>query len=62
MWARIGDADQAARWVQRAYEARSMALPFLGVMPAYDGVRDHPGIAAVLRRMGLIEAAERIGR
>jgi TolB-like protein/DNA-binding SARP family transcriptional activator/tetratricopeptide (TPR) repeat protein len=62
MWARIGDADQAARWVQRAYEARSMALPFLGVMPPYDGVRAHPGIAAVLRRMRLTEAAERIGR
>jgi tetratricopeptide (TPR) repeat protein len=62
MWARIGDAEQAARWVQRAYEARSMALPFLGVMPPYDGVRTHPDIAEVLRRMRLTEAAERVGR
>jgi hypothetical protein len=62
MWARIGEAEQAARWVQRAYDARSMALPFLGVMPPYDGVRDHPGIRAVLQRLSLTEAAERIGR
>jgi hypothetical protein len=62
MWARIGEAEQAARWVQRAYDARSMALPFLGVMPPYDGVRDHPRIRAVLQRLSLTEAAERIGR
>jgi TolB-like protein/DNA-binding SARP family transcriptional activator len=51
--ARIGDADQAAEWVERAYEERSMALPFLGVLPFYEGVRGHPGIAAVIQRMGL---------
>ena len=62
MWARIGEAEQAARWVQRAHDERSMALPFLGIMPPYDGVREHPGIRAVLERLKLTEAAERIAR
>ncbi|HEX6107001.1 MAG TPA: BTAD domain-containing putative transcriptional regulator [Gemmatimonadales bacterium] len=61
-WARIGDAERTAQWVERAYEERSAALPFLGVLPAYDGVRRHPRIVAVLERLKLREAAERAAR
>ena len=57
--ARAGDAEVTASWLERAYEERSLALPFLGVLPAYDGVRAHPRIAAILVRMKLAEAAER---
>jgi hypothetical protein len=60
LWARVGDAGQAATWVERAYHERSMALPFLGVLPAYDEVRSHPRIGAILERMRLTEAWERV--
>ncbi|HEU5040600.1 MAG TPA: tetratricopeptide repeat protein, partial [Gemmatimonadales bacterium] len=62
LWARIGDGGKAAMWVERAYQERSMALPFLGVLPAYDRVRSHPGIASVLERMKLTDAAQRVSR
>ncbi|CAN5894202.1 hypothetical protein BH24GEM1_BH24GEM1_25640 [soil metagenome] len=51
--ARIGDAEQAAGWVERAYRERSMALPFLGVLPIYDSVRAHPRIVSILEQMKL---------
>ncbi|HEU5050956.1 MAG TPA: tetratricopeptide repeat protein, partial [Gemmatimonadales bacterium] len=54
--ARIGDAEQTAEWVERAYAERSMALPFLAVLPAYEGVRQHPRFVAVLERMKLAQA------
>jgi tetratricopeptide (TPR) repeat protein len=62
LWARVGDAPQAATWVERAYEERSMALPFLGVLPAYDSVRSHPRIGSILERMRLTDAWERVRR
>jgi serine/threonine-protein kinase len=62
LWARIGDAEQTAEWVERAYQEQSMALPFLGVLPIYDRVRSHPRIVAILARMKLTGAAERVAR
>ena len=59
LWARAGEAERAAEWLERGYRARSMAMPFLGVLPFYDGVRDHPGIRAILERMRLEPAARR---
>ncbi len=58
LWARIGDAEQTAEWLERAYEERSMALPFLGVLPMYERVRSHPRIVAILERMKLNGVAE----
>ena len=59
MWARIGDAEQAAVWLERAYQERSLALPFLGVLPIYEGVRSHPKVVAILKEMKLKSAGER---
>ncbi len=56
--ARIGDAEPTAEWLERAYEERSMALPFLGVLPMYERVRSHPRIVAILERMKLNGVAE----
>jgi serine/threonine-protein kinase len=53
LWARVGDAERTAEWVERAYQERSVALPFLGVLPVYQDVRGHPRIAAILERMKL---------
>ena len=59
--ARVGDADQTAEWIERAYQDRAMALPFLAVLPTYDSVRSHPRFRAVLERMRLTDALERRG-
>lgn len=56
LWARIGDAERTAAWVERAYQERSVALPFLGVLPTYDRVRSHPRILLILERMRLKSA------
>jgi tetratricopeptide (TPR) repeat protein len=53
LYARIGDTGRAATWVERAYRERSMALPFLGVLPVYQRVRAHPKVVGVLERMKL---------
>jgi serine/threonine-protein kinase len=60
--ARTGDADRTAEWLERAYEKRSMALVFLGVHPAYEGVRSHPIVVSILERMRLTDAARRAAR
>jgi serine/threonine-protein kinase len=53
LYARVGDAERTAEWVERAYRERSMALPFLGVLPIYQEMRSHPRIAVILDRMKL---------
>jgi TolB-like protein len=57
--ARVGDAEQTVRWIERAFDEQAMALPFLGVLPVYDGVRSHPRFQALLKRLDLTEAARR---
>jgi TolB-like protein len=59
LWARIGNVERTAEWLERAYEERSMALPFLGVLPVYDRVRSHPKVVSILREMKLKSAGER---
>ena len=58
LYARVGNAERSAEWVERAHAERSMALVFLGVLPAYDGVRSHPRIARVVEQMGLRNLGE----
>jgi TolB-like protein/DNA-binding SARP family transcriptional activator len=53
LWARIGDADRTAEWLERAYGERSTALPFLAVLPVYERARAHPRVAAILEAMNL---------
>lgn len=57
--ARVGDAEQTVRWIERAIDEHAMALPFLGVLPMYDNVRAHPRFRSVLERMRLDEATKR---
>jgi TolB-like protein len=57
--ARVGDAEQTVRWIERAFDEHAMALPFLGVLPVYDGVRSHPRFKALVDRLGLTDAAGR---
>jgi hypothetical protein len=59
LWARVGDAEQTAEWLERAYQERSMALPFLGVLPVYERARSHPKVLSILKEMKLKSPGER---
>ncbi|HUP48112.1 MAG TPA: tetratricopeptide repeat protein [Thermoanaerobaculia bacterium] len=45
--------DEAFLWLDRAYEERSSALPFLNVNPRFDCIRDDPRLDRLTRRLGL---------
>lgn len=53
IYSSIGEKDLAFEWLQKAVEERSPLLPYINVMPYYDGVRDDPRFPALLRRLGL---------
>lgn len=51
----LGDADEAFRWLERAYEEQD---PWLGVgftdAPAFAPLRSDPRFAELVRRIGLV--------
>ena len=51
----LRDPANALRWLEKAYEDRDVRLVFLGVDPAWDSLREHPGFIALLQRMNLDE-------
>lgn len=57
----LGDLDQAFAWLEKAYEARSWYLTWLGVAPELDPLRADPRYDDLVRRVGLAtgEAADR---
>jgi eukaryotic-like serine/threonine-protein kinase len=50
-WA--GAKEQALDWLERAYEAHSTTMPYLGVHPAFSGLHDEPRFQGLMRRMKL---------
>jgi hypothetical protein len=54
LYLRAGRNDQALDWLERSYEARDPALPYVNSgHREYDAVRSHPRFQALLRRMSL---------
>lgn len=51
--ARLGDADGALAWLDRAAEARDLNLVCLAVDPSFDALRDDARFGAALARYGL---------
>lgn len=47
-----GDSANALLWLQKAVEARSFGIMYLGVDPAFDGLHVDPRFQALLRRIG----------
>jgi hypothetical protein len=47
-----GEKTLALDWLERAYEARDPALPYLR-LPLFDPLRSEPRFEALMRRMGL---------
>ena len=52
-FAAAGEHDRTLEWLERAYEARDPNLPYMGVNPLFDSVRDDPRFQDLLRRMNL---------
>ncbi|MDP9158631.1 MAG: hypothetical protein M3O09_00165 [Acidobacteriota bacterium] len=49
----MGNPDQAFTWLDKAYEERASALPFLKTNPALAGVRSDSRFQTLIRRMNL---------
>ena len=49
----LGDAENAALWLERAYEVRDPQVVWAKVDPRLERVRDDPRIQAVIRKVGL---------
>jgi TolB-like protein/Flp pilus assembly protein TadD len=57
VYAGLEDRDEAFRWLDKAYEERSVRLINIAVHPRFAGLRDDPRFAALVRRTGLPWAA-----
>ncbi len=55
IYAALGEKEQAFIWLEKAYEERSEALPFIEIHcdPQFDKLRDDPRFQDLLRRMNL---------
>jgi TolB-like protein/Tfp pilus assembly protein PilF len=51
IYVHLGEKDEAFRWLEKAYEARSQCLPFLKVDPQLDPIRSDPRYADLVRRL-----------
>jgi tetratricopeptide (TPR) repeat protein len=52
-YAGLRNKDQTLRWLEKAYQQRSVELASLKVHPAYDFLRGDPRFQDLLRRVGL---------
>jgi TolB-like protein/tetratricopeptide (TPR) repeat protein len=53
VYAGLGEPDAAFEWLDRAHEERSRFVVFLQVWPVFDGLREDPRFAGLIRRVGL---------
>ena len=61
LYTALGQREEAFRWLRRAYEERSFLLIWINVASWYDGIRDDPRFAALVRDLGLAAAPPRPG-
>ncbi|MCI4365046.1 MAG: tetratricopeptide repeat protein [Thermoplasmata archaeon] len=52
-WADLGDLDQCFRWLDKAFDAHSLAVHIFRFEPRYEPVRKDPRFAALLTKMNL---------
>jgi hypothetical protein len=53
LFAAMGDADTAFRWLEKSYTKRESQMPFLKVDYRIDPLRADPRFQKMLRRVGL---------
>jgi TolB-like protein/Tfp pilus assembly protein PilF len=54
-YTRAGDPDDALLWLQKAVEARSFGIAFLGVDPTFDPLRSDPRFRSLLRDLSVMK-------
>jgi hypothetical protein len=54
-YARLGQNDEAIKWLEKAYEEHDTSMPWLGVSFEFDSIRSDPRFRELLRRVGLPE-------
>ena len=52
MYIKAGDVEKALDWAERAIEQRNPNVPFWGVSPLVDVLRDVPRFEAIVRELG----------
>ena len=55
LYAVAGENDRALEWLEKGYEERSPTMPYLGIIPIFDPLRDDPRFQDLLRRMNFPE-------
>jgi len=53
IYARLEDRDQTLLWLEKAYQARSPAMPMLNLLEEFDACRLDPRFQDLMRRVGL---------
>jgi serine/threonine-protein kinase len=54
-YARLGNNDEAMKWLEKGYEERDFRITLISVSPEFDGLRSDPRFRELIRRMGLPE-------
>jgi hypothetical protein len=49
----LGEKEKALDWIEKAFEDRPSLLPYLGVDPLWDELRESPRFRSFLKRLGL---------
>lgn len=52
-YAMASEKDKAIEWVEKGFEARDPNMPYIGIMPCFDGIRPDPRFQELLRKMHL---------
>jgi len=55
LYTRAGDRDEALTWLEKAYEARDLNMPYISIDPIFDDLRPDPRFRSLLGRMKLPE-------
>ena len=58
----LGERDEAIRWLEKAYQAHSICMIWLGVDPRLDPLRSEPRFEDLLQRVGLPQITSLISR
>jgi TolB-like protein/DNA-binding winged helix-turn-helix (wHTH) protein/Flp pilus assembly protein TadD len=51
VYLKMGEQDQACKWLEHAYQARDSSLPDINVEPAFAEFRSNPCVQTVMRRI-----------
>ena len=51
VYAGLGEKDHAFAWLEKAYEERSGALPYLKVNPSWDPLRSDPRFEGLVAKV-----------